>query len=160
MSGDNVILGLDAQISWIRISLDLELFSPVAKTDNFRKSKIRSNKMVTWMYWGRSGLFWFQFSSFLFWFWRQTCQAHSKRMGWIYTASEWLCSKYGLASCLYYLLAQVDPLWTIAIPAHTHLSEFSWEIWNWLNPKKHHCQFGQRKKVLVRLRCCLANADW
>ena len=40
MSGDNVVLGLDAQISWVRISL--ELFSPVAKTDNVKKSKIRS----------------------------------------------------------------------------------------------------------------------
>ena len=54
MSGDNVILGVDAQVSWVRISL--ELFSPVAKTASLRESKTGSNKKVTWMFWDRSGL--------------------------------------------------------------------------------------------------------
>ena len=54
MSGDNVILGVDAQVSWVRISL--ELFSPVAKTTSLRESKTGSNKKVTWMFWHRSGL--------------------------------------------------------------------------------------------------------
>ena len=44
---NTLILGLDAQV-WVRISL--ELYSSVSNTDNFRKSKIKSNKKVTQMY--------------------------------------------------------------------------------------------------------------